>query len=133
MSHTIRMKIKLTDIPLLQKVVGQHEGAHFVTPRGTRVATAAEARGTFKQYSESPAGIGIKLPDWQYPVVVGDDGVLAVDNFNGHWGDQVHLDSLVQAYSVAKTRQEAAISNMLLASEKQLTDGTVVLEFESNV
>lgn len=133
MSHTIRMKVKLSDTPLLQKVVSQHKGAHFVSTRGTRVATAAEAQGTFRQYSESPTGIGIKLPDWQYPVVVGADGVLAVDNFDGRWGDQAHLDALVQAYSIAKTRQEAAASNMLLASERQLADGTVVLEYEASV
>jgi hypothetical protein len=50
----------------------------------------------------------VKLPGWQYPIVIDTvTGDIRYNNFNGHWGDASQLDKLLQAYAAEKVRAEA--------------------------
>ena len=49
-----------------------------------------------------------ELPGWQYPAVIDtQSGVVRYDNYEGHWGDQQHLDRFLQLYAVEKAKLEA--------------------------
>lgn len=59
-------------------------------------------------FSGEATGLAVELPGWRYPVVYNlADGKVHLDNFNGHWGDQKHLDAFLQAYAVEQAKQEA--------------------------
>lgn len=52
-----------------------------------------------KLWEGSYEGVAIRIPGWTYPVVFNlDTGNLVFDNHNGHWGDEIKLDALVQRY-----------------------------------
>src|SRR5262245_44129074 len=68
-----------------------------------RLGLSAPVQGTARLYSGEATGLLVQLPGWQYPVVIDTGtGELRYDNYNGRWGDQQHLDRLVQMYSVEK-------------------------------
>lgn len=81
---------------------------------------AAEALGlehlgkkTHEMYGRQKAtGHGFRLPDWQYPVVIDEQGTARYDNYNGSWGKQVELDKLVQEYSAQVAEEQALMSGM---------------------
>jgi len=93
-----------------------------------RLSLAEPVRETVQLFSGEATGLGVRLPDWQYPVVVDiEAGAVHFDNFGGHWGEQRELDRLMQAYAVEKTRLEAR-RNGLVASETTLQDGSIKLQ-----
>ena len=49
-------------------------------------------------------GTAVRLPGWQYPVVVDAQGRLFYDHYEGRWGDLTHLHRFQQAYAEAATR-----------------------------
>jgi hypothetical protein len=51
-------------------------------------------------------------------------GQLQYDNYNGHWGEQKHLNSFLQAYAVEKARIEARKKGHAV-SETRLQDGSI--------
>lgn len=69
----------------------------------------------------------IGLPAWQYPVVIDTaSGEVRYDNFEGRWGEQRHLDALLQMYAVEKAKIEARRKGHV-CREQQLADGSVKL------
>ena len=61
---------------------------------------AEPVHGTAQLFSGEATGLIVHLPDWQFPIVIDPlTGVVRYDNFNGHWGDQAHLDRFTQAYA----------------------------------
>ena len=36
---------------------------------------------------KTECGTEIKLPNWQYPIIVKNNGEVIFDNYNGNWGD----------------------------------------------
>jgi hypothetical protein len=86
--------------------------------------------GTFQLYSARATGLGVQLPDWRYPVVCElATGTLKYDNFQGHWGDQKHLDGFLQAYAVEKAKIEARRKGHTV-TEQALADGSVKLTIQ---
>ncbi len=89
MSHVVKMESRLTDVDAIE--------AAAVEMGGT-----VERNATGKLYDKSShTGTVIRLPNWQYPVIVKADGELAYDDFHGHWGDKADLVRLKQEYGVA--------------------------------
>lgn len=90
MSHIITAELEITkeNLPLLEKAV-ETVGGEWL------------GKGTSTLYRESVSGYRFTLPDWRYPGVVvfnGNSGSLKYDNYNGLWGKQEHMDSVVQTF-----------------------------------
>jgi hypothetical protein len=82
---------------------------------------------SFELFSASAIGWGVELPGWRYPVVCQTEtGNLQYDNFNGHWGDPIHLQAFVQRYA-AEVAKLAARRKGHTAIEQALADGSIKL------
>ena len=78
-----------------------------------------------KLFSASAAGLCVDLPDWRYPLVCElKTGRLSFDTYNGHWGEQRHLQSFLQGYAVEKAKIEARRKGYS-CHETQLKDGAI--------
>lgn len=50
-----------------------------------------------KLFTDEATGYCVELPDWRSPVAFQTrNGEVKFDNFNGRWGHQSRLDSLLQ-------------------------------------
>jgi hypothetical protein len=95
-----------------------------------RLNLAEPTEGAFKLFSGEANGLGVRLPDWQYPVVCDTArGTLQYDNFSGHWGDRKHLDAFLQAYAIEKVRLEARRKGHCV-TERTMADGSVKLTLQ---
>lgn len=82
---------------------------------------------TVDLFSDTVTGHAVRLPDWTYPVVCAlDTGRLHYDDFEGRWGEQRHLDRLVQSYTIEKASLEARKAGHSVY-EQPLKDGSVKL------
>ena len=78
-------------------------------------------------FSETVSGLAVRLPEWRYPVVFNTDtGETKFDNYQGHWGDQKHLDRFLQAYAVEAAKIEARRQGHSV-TEQPLADGSIKL------
>lgn len=112
---------------------------HIQTEMRDPVAIAAACRrlglaepvfGAAKLFSASKTGWQVRLPDWNYPVVIDvTTGHLDFDNFGGRWGEQKELDNFLQKYAVEKTRIEAHKRGHSV-TEQQLADGSIKLTIQ---
>lgn len=74
------------------------------------------------------SGIAVKLPGWQYPVVIDHvKGEAFYDNYGGSWGKQIELDKLVQRYTI-EVAADQAIAGGYTFAENVLANGDVELE-----
>lgn len=81
----------------------------------------------FQLFSGQVEGLGIRLPDWKYPVVADiRTGRLQYDNYGGRWGRQEYLDRFLQGYAVEKCRLEARRKGYAV-TEQWLADGSIKL------
>jgi len=72
----------------------------------------------------------VQLLDWVYPVVCDTaSGQIKFDNFNGRWGDQKHLDKLLQAYAAEKVKIEGRRKGHVV-TEQELADGSLKLNIQ---
>jgi hypothetical protein len=93
-----------------------------------RLNVAAPVRGTVQLYSGEATGLIVRLPGWEYPAVVEPlTGTIRYDNFEGHWGDQQHLDRFLQMYAVERAKLEAR-KRGLPVTEQALQDGSIRLQ-----
>jgi hypothetical protein len=75
---------------------------------GRRLNLAATKHERVILYSGEVTGLAVRLPEWQYPVGIDTEtGSVQYDNFGGRWGEQKHLDALLQMYAVEKAKIEA--------------------------
>ena len=73
----------------------------------------------------------VRLPGWNYPVVVDTDArQLHYDTYNGAWGEQSQLDRLLQAYAVEKSKLEARRAGASV-TEQALPDGSIKLTIQA--
>jgi hypothetical protein len=82
--------------------------------------------GEVRFLSGRAVGTKVRLPGWQYPVVIEADGTLRYDNYGGQWGDPGQLDRLRQAYAVEKVVREAQRERYRVRESPQ-RDGSVRL------
>jgi hypothetical protein len=115
MSHVVSIQTKLHD-PIAVAAACQ------------RLGLAAPVHGTAGLYSGEATGLIVQFPSWQYPVVIDTlTGTIKYDNFEGHWGDQQHLDRFLQLYAVEKAKLEARKQGYTV-SEQALQDGSIKVQ-----
>jgi hypothetical protein len=114
MSHVVTVQTKIHD-------------AAAVVAACQRLGLPTPVQGTAELYSGEAAGLIIRLPGWEYPVVFDTlTGNAHYDNFEGAWGEQKHLDRFLQAYAVERARLEARKKGFGV-SEQALQDGSIKL------
>ena len=112
MSHIVEIKTEIRD-----------EAA--VKAACVRLQLAAPEQKAVRLFSTTARGLCVQLPGWQYPVVCNlETGAVQYDNYNGHWGEQKHLNSFLQAYAVEKSKIEARKKGHSV-SETKLEDGSI--------
>jgi len=115
MSHIVTIKTQVRDAVALAAAC-------------RRLGLAEPVRETVALFSGQVTGLAIRLPDWQYPVVVDvEAGAIHFDNFEENWGDQKALDRLMQSYAVEKAKLEARRHGHSV-SETMLQDGSIKLQ-----
>ena len=88
---------------------------------------------TVALFRAAATGHCVRLPDWRYPIVCDlQSGRTEYDNFAGRWGEQRHLDGLLQAYAVEKAKLEARRQGHS-AIEDPLSDGSIRLTIHVGV
>ena len=114
MSHIVSVKTEVRD-------------AAAVRAACRRLNLAEPVQGEVELFSATARGLCVQLPDWQYPICCDlSTGQIKFDNFQGRWGDQKHLDRLLQAYAAEKCRIEARKRGHTV-TETALPDGSIKL------
>ncbi len=114
MSHVVTVKTRVTD-------------PRAVEAACSRLGLPRPTHGAAQLYSGEATGLIVKLPGWHYPVVFDTaTGACSYDNYGGHWGEQQHLDRLLQLYAVEKARLEARARGYGVV-EQTLSDGSIML------
>ena len=112
MSHIVEIKTQVRD-----------EAA--VKAACIRLQIPTPEHKTVRLFSATATGMCVQLPGWRYPVVCDlKTGQLKFDNYNGHWGEQKHLDAFLQGYAVEKAKLEARKKGHSV-SETRLQDGSI--------
>ena len=121
MSKILVLKdIKLTDQEILADVCRQVGGKILEGQK-------------FKFYSGTAEGTGIQLENWQYPIVIGQNGSISYDNYGGKWGNIEQLHELIDRYQVSRTMkgaEELGCSCGLGQGIESLDNGAIYLEME---
>jgi len=92
-----------------------------------RLGLQEPTQGTAQLYDGEASGLLLLLPEWRYPVVIDVQmGEIKLDNFEGRWGEQPHLDEFLQAYSVERAKLEARKRGHVV-TEQTLEDGSIKL------
>ena len=112
MSHIVEIKTEIRD-------------EQAVKAACTRLQLPAPEHKTVRLFTTSATGLCVQLPNWSYPVVANlQTGQVQYDNYNGHWGEQVHLHAFLQTYAVEKAKIEARKKGHT-CSETRLEDGSI--------
>ena len=112
MSHIVEIKTEIRD-----------EAA--VKAACARLQIPTPEHKTVRLFNATATGLCVQLPGWSYPLVADlQTGQLRYDNYNGHWGEQKHLNSFLQAYAVEKAEIEARKKGHSV-SETRLQDGSI--------
>ena len=112
LSHIVEIKTEIRD-----------EAA--VKAACVRLQVPTPEHKTVRLFNATATGLCVQLSGWSYPVVANlATGQLQYDNYNGHWGEQKHLNSFLQAYAVEKAKIEARKKGHSV-SETQLQDGSI--------
>ena len=115
MSHIVTIQTKVHDHAAINSAC-------------TRLGLNTPVEGSANLYSGEANGLIVQLPDWKYPLVIDTvSGGIKFDNYNGHWGEQRHLDHFLQIYAVEKAKQEARKKGFTV-SEQALQDGSIKLQ-----
>ncbi len=119
MSHIVTIETEVRDAPAVQAAC-------------RRLDLSEPVQGKVRLFSGDVTGLVVKLPDWQYPVVCDlNTGQVRFDNYEGRWGDQKHLDRLLQAYAVEKAKIEARKKGYTV-TEQTRSDGAIKLTIQVN-
>jgi hypothetical protein len=114
MSHIVTIETQIRDAGALRSAC-------------SRLGHAEPVHRTADLFTSKATGYCVELPDWRYPVVCDvDEGRVHFDNYEGRWGDPVHLDRLTQAYAVERAKIEAR-RNGHSVTEQPLNDGSIKL------
>jgi hypothetical protein len=114
LSHVVSIKCEIRD-PAAVRAACQ------------RLGLPQPVQGTHRLFTSSATGLAVALPKWRYPAVCDcSTGQVYYDNFKGNWGEQKHLDALLQAYTVERAKAEARRKGHQV-TEAKLTDGSIKL------
>lgn len=119
MSHVATVQIQLKDLSLLEAVCRELK-VEFIP-----------GQQEVKLYSATATAVAsFKLTNWKYPVAVQADGSVKYDNYGGRWGDQSHLNRVLQRYSERIAARHAQRMGMRVQRQER-QDGSVVLRLQS--
>ena len=119
MSHIVTVNSQLRD-------------AGGVAAACRRLGLSAPVHKTVKLFSGEATGLAVKLPDWNYPVVIDTaNGEVRYDNFEGRWGEQSRLDAFLQAYAVEVVKAQSRRKGHTV-TEQTLENGAIKLTVEVN-
>jgi hypothetical protein len=93
MSHNVTVKVEMRNreaIAAAIKVMG-----------GTVMGIARH-----NLFESSVDGLGFRLPGWQYPLVLKEDGELVYDDYKGVWGNVKDLETLKEWYALTAVQLE---------------------------
>ena len=114
MSHIVEIKTEVRDAVAIRAAC-------------QRLTVPEPVFGEVKLFSTSATGWAVQLPEWRYPVVCDvNTAKIAYDNYQGRWGEQVHLDRFLQSYAVEKAKLEARRKGHSV-TEQSLRDGSIKL------
>jgi hypothetical protein len=113
MSHIVTLNVKIKDKETLRQVAEEDLGLR-VQEKETVTFYGGNTR----------TGMTVRLPGWNYPVLVTEDGELLYDNYEGMWGSQDQLNRLIQNYTIASVYKAAGSRPV---TSEVLPDGTVKL------
>lgn len=114
MSHIVRIQTELRD-PIA------------ISSACTRLSLPQPVEGEHQLFTDRVAGLAVRLPRWQYPIVcLTDTGQLLYDNFEGRWGDPAQLDRFLQCYAVEAATLLARRQGYSV-TEQPLADGSIRL------
>jgi len=117
MSHIVEIKTEIRD-------------GIAVSMAARRMELPEPEQGTFEMFAGTETGLGVRLPDWRFPVVCNlQSGQIRFDNYGGRWGEQKHLDGFLQRYAVEKAKLEARKQGYTTA-EQLLDDGSIRVTIE---
>ena len=117
MSHIVEIKTEIRD-PVALKAACQ------------RLAFPEPVFGETQLFSTKATGWAVQLPEWRYPVVCDvNTAKVAYDNYEGHWGDPLHLNRVLQSYAVEKAKSEARRKGHSV-TEQSLSDGSIKLTIQ---
>ena len=115
MSHIVTIETRVHDSAAL-------------TAACRRLGLAEPIYGNVQLFSADATGLSVRLPGWQYPIVVDTvAGSIKYDNYEGRWGDPAELGRLLQMYAVEKAKLEARKKGYCV-SEQARQDGSIVLQ-----
>jgi hypothetical protein len=114
MSHIVTIQVEVKDFDAIRSA------CH-------RLNLKEPVHGKARLYQTKVEGIIVELPRWTYPVIcIPETGEVKYDNFEGEWGDVVHLHKFVQMYGVEKATLEARRKGYSVV-EQPLVDGSIKL------
>lgn len=115
MSHIVTIETRVHDSAAL-------------TAACRRLNLAEPIYGKVQLFSADATGLSVKLPGWQYPIVVDTaDGSIKYDNYEGRWGDSAELGRLLQMYAVEKAKLEGRKKGYYV-TEQARQDGSIVVQ-----
>jgi hypothetical protein len=115
MSHIVTIETRVHDSAAL-------------TAACRRLGLAEPIYGNVQLFSADATGLSVKLPGWQYPIVVDTaEGSIKYDNYEGRWGDPAELGRLLQMYAVEKAKLEARKKGYCV-TEQTREDGSIVVQ-----
>ena len=108
MSHIVKCTVEMKNKAALDAAI-EHLGLENLGEK------------THDLYNRQKAnGVGVKLPDWNYPVVINTEtGEAKYDNYGGSWGKQTELDKLVQRYSIEVAKEQGVAGGYTCVEETQ--------------
>lgn len=95
-SHTVKISIELRDMDALRAAVNA-------------LGWEWMGRGKHRLYAETVEGYAFKPTGWSYPAILGSNGQLSTDTFEGRWGNVADLERLKAEYSTAKAEAAAVM------------------------
>ena len=118
MSHLVTIQVEIKDPVALASAC-------------RRLGLEQPVEGEAMIFTKKARGWIVRLPGWQYPVVIDTDArQMHYDNYNGAWGEQSQLDRLLQAYAVEKAKLEARRAGASV-TEQALPDGSIKLTIQT--
>lgn len=112
MSHIVEIRTEIRD-------------EQAVRAACTRLQLPSPEHKTVRLFNATATGLCVQLRGWSYPVVCNlQTGQVQYDNYQGHWGEQKHLNSFLQGYAVEKAKIEARKKGHSV-SETRLQDGSI--------
>jgi len=120
MSHVVQIQTEIRDPAAVKSAC-------------IRIGLPAPTHRTVELFNAQATGLAVELPGWRYPVVCQTEtGQIQYDNYDGRWGEQRHLDCLLQLYAVEKAKSEARKRGHSV-TEQQLENGSIKVQILAGV